>query len=84
MSGTMSSSVVSDIKQFMLQVDLTDVDRIEALMLSYTEVVNGERIVKEDVLFDSPSGAAGFCTGRSSNGWREWKDEEGNEITIYR
>jgi len=51
---------------------------------AYTEVVNGERIVKEDVLFDSPSAAAGFCTGRSSNGWKEWKDEAGNEITIYR
>lgn len=51
---------------------------------TYTEVLNGERIVKEDVLFDSPSGAAGFCTGRSSNGWKEWKDKDGNELGVYR
>lgn len=51
---------------------------------AYTEIKNGERIVKEDVLFDTPSGAANFCTGRSSNGWKEWKDNNGNELALYR
>ncbi|MBQ7176973.1 MAG: hypothetical protein IJS08_06115 [Victivallales bacterium] len=35
----MANSVISDIKQFMLQADLTNVDRIESLMHSYTEIV---------------------------------------------
>ena len=50
----------------------------------YTELRNGERIVKEDVRFDSPSGAALFCVGGSSNGWTEWKDDAGREINAYR
>ena len=50
----------------------------------YTEVLDGKRIVKKDVRFDSPSGAACFCVGGSANGWIEWKDEEGREINEYR
>lgn len=50
----------------------------------YTEVQNGKRIVKEDVCFDTPSGAAQFCVGGSANGWNEWKDEEGRELNVYR
>lgn len=53
-------------------------------LTEYTEVINGERIVKENVLFKSPSGAANFCIGRSSNGWKEWKDNNGNELGVYR
>lgn len=50
----------------------------------YTEVVDGKRIVKEDVRFDTPSGAATFCVGGSANGWNEWKDEAGRELNEYR
>ena len=50
----------------------------------YTEVQDGKRIVKEDVHFDTPSGAAQFCVGGSANGWNEWKDEEGRELNVYR
>ena len=50
----------------------------------YTEVRDGKRIVKEDVRFDTPSGAAQFCVGGSANGWNEWKDEEGRELNVYR
>lgn len=53
-------------------------------LAAYTEIINGERIVKEDVLFSTPSGASQFCVGRSSNGWKEWKDSNGNELTVYR
>lgn len=53
-------------------------------LAAYTEIINGERIVKEDVLFSSPSGASQFCVGRSSNGWKEWKDNNGNELALYR
>ena len=50
----------------------------------HTEVRNGQRIVKEDVCFDTPSGAAQFCVGGSANGWKEWKDDEGRELNEYR
>ena len=50
----------------------------------YTEVRDGKRIVKVDVRFDTPSGAAQFCVGGSANGWKEWKDEEGREMNEYR
>ena len=53
-------------------------------LAEYTEVQDGKRIVKEDVLFDTPSGAAQFCVGGSANGWNEWKDEEGRELNVYR
>lgn len=56
----------------------------EQQISAHTEVINGECIVKEDVLFESPSGAAQFCVGSNSNGWIEWKDNNGNELTIYR
>ena len=50
----------------------------------YTEIRDGKRIVKVDVRFDTPSGAAQFCVGGSANGWNEWKDEEGRELNVYR
>jgi hypothetical protein len=56
----------------------------EILFAKYTDFRNGERIVKEDICFASPSGAAQFCVGGSSNGWSQWKDEEGKELDIYR
>ena len=53
-------------------------------LAEYTEVKDGKRIVKEDVRFDTPSGAACFCVGGSANGWNEWKDEVGRELNVYR
>ena len=53
-------------------------------LAEYTEEVNGERIVKADVRFDTPSGAAVFCVGGSANGWSTWKDENGRELNEYR
>lgn len=53
-------------------------------LAEYTEVKDGKRIVKEDVHFDTPSGAAQFCVGGSANGWNEWKDEEGRKLNVYR
>lgn len=37
-----------------------------------------------DIKFLSPSGPSDFVLGRSSNGWTEWKDEDGNLIQKYR
>ncbi len=56
----------------------------DILFARYTELRSGERIVKEDVCFESPSGAAQFCVGGSSNGWSQWKDETGRELNAYR
>ena len=56
----------------------------DILFAKYTEYRNGERTVKEDICIDSPSGAAQFCVGGSSNGWRQWKDEDGRELNEYR
>ena len=56
----------------------------DILFAKYTDLRNGERIVKEDICFASPSGAAQFCVGGSSNGWAQWKDENGKEIDVCR
>ena len=58
--------------------------RRDRQLAEHTELQNGKRIVKEDVRFDTPSGAAQFCVGGSANGWKEWKDEEGRELNEYR
>lgn len=50
----------------------------------YTMLQDEKRILKQDVAFDSPSGAAVFCVGGSANGWDTWKDEQGRMLNIYR
>ena len=50
----------------------------------YTILQGGKRVVKQDVVFDSPSGAAVFCVGGSANGWDTWKDENGHVLNEYR
>ena len=41
-------------------------------------------ILKEDLICDSPSTASFVVVGKSSNGWVEWKNKEGEPIDIYR
>ena len=41
---------------------------------------NGQLHLTQDHLFTTPSSAARFVTGRSSNGWTEWKDSDGNTL----
>lgn len=41
-------------------------------------------VLKEDILFDSPSGAAKFCIGGAADGWISWTDNEGRTIKAYR
>jgi len=44
-------------------------------------VVNGDSfILQEDVVFNSPSRAAGMVMGRSANGWTEWKNKDGKTL----
>lgn len=41
-------------------------------------------ILVEDVKCNSPSAAGWLISGKSNNGWTEWKDEDGNIIDKYR
>lgn len=56
----------------------------ERLMAEHTYVDNGERIVRDNIPFSSPSTASQFCIGGSSNGWMVWKDLDGNPLDKYR
>lgn len=38
------------------------------------EIIDGEYVVMQDILFSSPSAAADLVTGRSANGLTEWKN----------
>lgn len=42
-------------------------------------------VLKKDCIFASPSTASSVVLGRSSNGWIDWKDKDGNTLnSIYR
>jgi uncharacterized protein with ParB-like and HNH nuclease domain len=43
---------------------------------------NKDEPLAEDVHFSSPSTAAGFVVGRSSNGWLEWKTLDGTKTMM--
>ena len=40
--------------------------------------------LQEDVVFNSPSGAASFVIGSAANGWNTWKNNDGQSIDVYR
>jgi hypothetical protein len=50
----------------------------------YTQEINGTRVVTQNIEFTTPSGAAAFCIGGSSNGWREWLDDNNIKLENYR
>lgn len=56
----------------------------DALIAEFAEHRGDELVVVKDAVFNSPSGAAVFCVGGSSNGWKDWRDENNNELDIYR
>ena len=57
----------------------------EKIIKEYSILDNGKLIMTSDKTFTSPSTAACFCLGRSSNGWIEWKDKDGNTLdSVYR
>jgi len=41
---------------------------------------SGIVILKKDFVFNTPSAASCFCLGKSSNGWIDWKDKNGNTL----
>ncbi len=52
----------------------------EAIIKEYCTEQDGELIMNADKLFGSPSSAACFCLGNASNGWKDWKDKDGNTM----
>jgi len=58
--------------------------RIDASRKGNTEFQDGVLCVIKDITFKSPSGASSFCAASSTNGYDEWKDENGEKIAIYR
>lgn len=62
----------------------TGITKREKLMAEHTEVRDGVLCVKQDIRFKTPSGAAVFCIGGSSNGWIDWKDNDDNPLSKYR
>lgn len=45
--------------------------------------MNESRTILKDCRFTSPSTAAQFVTGRSSNGYEVWKVEDGKSLGSY-
>lgn len=55
-----------------------------AQLEKYTNERDGTRVVLQDIEFTTPSGAAAFCIGGSSNGWLEWLDDNNIQLKKYR
>ena len=68
--GSLLSTTVSDSKTF----------RGIKSIINSREGVVVDNILQVDVRFKSPSTAANFVTGKSSNGKRLWKTEKGTTI----
>ena len=57
----------------------------ERFIQEYTEIEEDKLVMTSDKTFTSPSTASSFCLGRSSNGWEDWKDLNGNTLdSVYR
>lgn len=56
--------------------------RLKEQLLSKGKIsIDGEYLLfKEDVLFNSPSGAASLVIGNTANGWVEWKRKDGKTL----
>lgn len=51
---------------------------------NYCNLENGLYVLKKDYTFASPSTASSVVLGRSSNGWTDWKDEQGRSLnSVY-
>lgn len=60
-------------------------EKRKQLISEYATEQNGILILNTEKQFPSPSTAAMFCLGRSSNGWTEWRDKEGRTLdAVYR
>lgn len=46
----------------------------------YSDSINSEYVLEEDVLLNSPSAASSFVIGKNTNGLTEWKTTEGKTL----
>lgn len=60
-------------------------EKRQQLIHEYANMHEEKLVLQSDQTFSSPSTAAGFCLGRSVNGWTKWKDENGCSLDeVYR
>lgn len=60
-------------------------EKREKLIKEYASLKDGKLIMESDRTFSSPSAAADFCLGSSSNGWTVWKDKDNQTLdAVYR
>ncbi|NLI62970.1 MAG: GIY-YIG nuclease family protein [Methanosarcinaceae archaeon] len=65
------------------QIDLHPAKNFQNLKSAKTKRENAkmeDNILRENILFNTPSGAAEFVIGSSANGWDEWKDKAGKKL----
>ncbi len=55
--------------------------RADMLQNQKLEIISDRFLqTKQDIIFNSPSSAASFCLGLSSNGWVDWKEKSGKTL----
>jgi len=60
-------------------------EKRDQLITEYASMKNGKLVLESDKTFSSPSTAAEFCTGSSNNGWKMWKNKDGETLdAVYR
>lgn len=55
-------------------------DWLKNLRVQYANKITAEFVLTEDIVFSSPSAAAGFCVWGSENGRISWKTESGKTL----
>ena len=55
-------------------------DKRDNMLREYAKKEGDNYVMIADKTFSTPSAASDFCLGRSSNGWTEWKDKDGNTL----
>lgn len=60
-------------------------DKRAKMLKELAKMEKGVLVLQTNKTFPSPSGAACFCNGRSTNGWAEWKNDAGRSLDeVYR
>jgi hypothetical protein len=57
---------------------------LDNVVVKRNEAMIEDGILKEDIVFESPSAAGSFVVGASCNGWTNWRDEKGVAIDQFR
>lgn len=59
---------------------LSSPNKRNRLVGEYTIRKGNNLVLNSNITFNSPSTAANFCNGMSTNGWTSWRNEEGNTL----